>query len=178
MKIDFNGIIDLEIPGDDELATVYDKVKATMQKEDTFDLMEAIKERTEKMEAQLEKPYILITDKKVSTMKELMGVLEPVAQNGRALLIIAEDVDGEALSALVVNKLRGTLKIAAVRKHTRQMLYHAFTFWCGLFGDRTCDTKAVYQTQSFYREAYGRYRYAIVKCTINKSIIGILIWYF
>ena len=68
---------------------------------------------TEKMEAQLEKPYILITDKKVSTMKELMGVLEPVAQNGRALLIIAEDVDGEALSALVVNKLRGTLKIAA-----------------------------------------------------------------
>ena len=70
---------------------------------------------TEKMEAQLEKPYILITDKKVSTMKELMGVLEPVAQNGRALLIIAEDVDGEALSALVVNKLRGTLKIAACK---------------------------------------------------------------
>ena len=70
---------------------------------------------TEKMEAQLDKPYILITDKKISTMKELMGVLEPVAQSGRALLIVAEDVDGEALSALVVKKLRGTLKIAACK---------------------------------------------------------------
>ena len=70
---------------------------------------------TEKMEAQLDKPLILITDKKISTMKEIMGVLEPLAQNGRALVIIAEDVDGEALSSLVVNKLRGTLKIAAVK---------------------------------------------------------------
>ena len=69
----------------------------------------------EKMEAQLDKPYILIPDKKISTMKELMGVLEPVAQSGRSLLIVAEDVDGEALSALVVNKLRGTLKIAACK---------------------------------------------------------------
>ncbi len=70
---------------------------------------------TEKMETTLERPYVLLTDKKISTMKELMGVLEPVAQNGRSLLIVAEDVDGEALSALVVNRLRGTLKVAAVK---------------------------------------------------------------
>ncbi|MBP3602032.1 MAG: chaperonin GroEL [Alistipes sp.] len=70
---------------------------------------------TEKMAAELEKPMILITDKKISTMKEIMGVLEPVAQNNRSLLIIAEDVDGKALSALVVNKLRGTLKVAACK---------------------------------------------------------------
>ena len=70
---------------------------------------------TEKMSAELEKPMILITDKKISTMKEIMGVLEPIAQNNRSLLLIAEDVDGEALSALVVNKLRGTLKVAACK---------------------------------------------------------------
>ena len=70
---------------------------------------------TEKMAAELEKPLILITDKKISTMKEIMGVLEPVAQNGRSLLIIAEDVDGEALSAMVMNKLRGALKVAACK---------------------------------------------------------------
>lgn len=64
----------------------------------------------EKMEAVLDNPYILITDKKISTMKDLLPVLEPVAQSGRALVIIAEDVDGEALATLVVNRLRGTLK--------------------------------------------------------------------
>ena len=69
----------------------------------------------EKMEAVLDNPYILITDKKISTMKDLLPVLEPVAQSGRALVIIAEDVDGEALATLVVNRLRGTLKIAAVK---------------------------------------------------------------
>lgn len=69
----------------------------------------------DKMEAVLENPYILITDKKISAMKDLMPVLEPVAREGRALLIIAEDVDGEALTTLVVNKLRGTIKVAAVK---------------------------------------------------------------
>ncbi len=110
-KIGQEGVITVE---ESKTAETYDDIVEGMQFDRGY-ISPYFVTDSEKMEAILDDPYILLYDKKISTMKDLLPVLEPVAQAGKPLLIIAEDVDGEALATLVVNKLRGSLKIAAVK---------------------------------------------------------------
>ncbi|HLP55636.1 MAG TPA: chaperonin GroEL [Fluviicola sp.] len=112
----------MKVVGNDGVITV-EEAKGTETEVKTVDGMQFDRgylspyfvTNTDKMIAEMEHPLILIYDKKISNMKELLPILEPVVQNGKSLLIIAEDVDGEALATLVVNRLRGSLKIAAVK---------------------------------------------------------------
>ena len=112
----------MEKVGNDGVITV-EEAKGT---ETTVDVVEGMQfdrgyispyfvTNTEKMECEMENPYILIYDKKISVLKDLLPILEPAVQSGRPLLIIAEDIDSEALATLVVNRLRGSLKICAVK---------------------------------------------------------------
>jgi len=110
-KVGKEGVITVE---ESKTAETYDEVVEGMQFDRGY-ISPYFVTDTEKMEAELESPYILLYDKKISTMKDLMPVLEPAAQSGKPLLIIAEDIDGEALATLVVNRIRGSLKVAAVK---------------------------------------------------------------
>ena len=110
-KVTADGVITVE---ESKTAETYSEIVEGMQFDRGY-ISPYFVTDTEKMNAEFEKPYILLYDKKVSTMKELLPLLEPVAQAGRALVIIAEDVESEALATLVVNRLRGSLKIAAVK---------------------------------------------------------------
>ena len=112
----------MEIVGKDGVITV-EEAKSLETSKETVDGMQFDRgylspyfiTDPDKMEAEIEEPYILVHDKKISTMKDLLPLLEKIAQAGKPLLIIAEDVEGEALATLVVNKIRGTLKVAAVK---------------------------------------------------------------
>jgi chaperonin GroEL len=112
----------MEVVGNDGVITV-EEAKGTETEVKTVEGMQFDRgylspyfvTNTEKMIAEMENPYILITDKKISNMRELLPVLEPAVQSGRPMLIIAEDVESEALATLVVNRLRASLKIAAVK---------------------------------------------------------------
>lgn len=110
-KVGKEGVITVE---ESKTAETYDEVVEGMQFDRGY-ISPYFVTDTEKMEAELESPYILLYDKKISTMKDLMPILEPAVQSGRPLLIIAEDIDGEALATLVVNRIRGALKVAAVK---------------------------------------------------------------
>ncbi len=110
-KVGKEGVITIE---ESKTADTYSEVVEGMQFDRGY-LSPYFSTNTEKMNVQFENPHILITDKKISSMKELLPILEKSVQTGKPLLIIAEDVEGEALTTLVVNKLRGTLNVAAVK---------------------------------------------------------------
>ena len=110
-KVGKEGVITIE---ESKTAGTYSEVVEGMQFDRGY-LSPYFSTNTEKMNVEFENPNILITDKKISSMKELLPVLEKSVQTGKPLLIIAEDVEGEALTTLVVNKLRGTLNVAAVK---------------------------------------------------------------
>jgi len=110
-KVGKEGVITVE---ESKTADTYDEVVEGMQFDRGY-ISPYFVTNTEKMVTELENPYILLYDKKISTMKELLPILEPVAQSGRPMLIISEDVDGEALATLIVNRIRGALKVAAVK---------------------------------------------------------------
>jgi chaperonin GroEL len=110
-KVGKEGVITVE---ESKTAETYDEVVEGMQFDRGY-ITPYFITNTEKMEAELENPFILLYDKKISSMKDLLPILEPAAQSGRPLLIIAEDVEGEALATLIVNRIRAALKVAAVK---------------------------------------------------------------
>ena len=110
-KVGKEGVITVE---ESKTAETYDEVVEGMQFDRGY-ITPYFITNTEKMEVELDNPYILLYDKKISSMKDLLPILEPAAQSGRPLLIIAEDVEGEALATLIVNRIRAALKVAAVK---------------------------------------------------------------
>jgi len=110
-KVGKEGVITVE---ESKTAETYDEVVEGMQFDRGY-ISPYFVTNTEKMETELDHPLILLCDKKISSMKDLLPILEPAAQSGRPLMIIAEDIDGEALATLVVNRIRGALKVAAVK---------------------------------------------------------------